>query len=101
MGTASRTSTETRSARNATFRLHIESLRAIDELMAAGRAPSKNALVEDLVLREWRRVAQARRDEARRQSYEEAMRDPLFVADLRDVERAFADADAESARRID
>ncbi len=37
-------------ARNATFSLHAEALRAIDELMAAGRAPSKNALVEGLVL---------------------------------------------------
>jgi hypothetical protein len=87
--------------RNATFSLHPDALRAIDELMAAGRAPSKNALVEGLVLREWRRLAQERRDAARLQAYQEAMHDPLFLADLAEVERAFATADAETARQIE
>jgi hypothetical protein len=88
-------------ARNATFSLHPEALRAIDDLMAAGRAPSKNALVEGLVLREWRRLAQERRDAARLHAYQEAMHDPLFLADLGEVERAFATADAETARLIE
>jgi hypothetical protein len=88
-------------ARNATFSLHPEAIRAIDELVAAGRAPSKNALVEGLVVREWRRLAQERRDAARLRAYQEAMHDPLFLADLAEVEQAFATADAETARLIE
>ena len=88
-------------ARNTTFSLHPEALRAIDDLMAAGRAPSKNALIEELVLRESRRLAHERRDAARQRAYQEAMNDPLFLADLAEVEDAFATADAETARLIE
>lgn len=91
----------TERARNATFSLHPTALRAINELMAADRAPSKNALVEELVLREWRRLMRERRESARRRAYEEAMRDPLFTADLEEIGSAFAPADAESAQRIE
>ena len=87
-------------ARNATFSLHAQVLQAIDELVAGGRAPSKNALIEGLVLREWRRLARERRHADRLRAYQEAMRDPLFVEDLAQVERAFAVADAETARQI-
>jgi hypothetical protein len=97
---ASGTAREPR-ARNATFRLHVEALQAIEELVAAGRAPSKNALVEGLVRQEWRRLAQEQRHVARLRAYREAMDDPLCQADLADVERAFATADAEGARLID
>ncbi|MBI3971664.1 MAG: hypothetical protein HY332_10290 [Chloroflexi bacterium] len=89
------------SARNATFSLHAEALEAIDDLVAAGRAPSKNALIEALVLKERRRLARERRHHERLHAYEEAMRDPMFVRDLKDVESAFATADAETARAIE
>ena len=87
--------------RNATFSLHAEALQAIDGLMAAGRAPSKNALVEGLVLREWRQLERQRRDEARLRAYQEAMLDPLFTADQEEIERDFAAADGETARLIE
>ena len=91
---------ETGPARNATFSLHPAAHRALTDLVAAGRAPSKNALVEELLLREWRKLERERREAARLTAYEEAMRDPLFRADLDDLTRSFA-ADTEGARRLE
>ena len=88
-------------ARNATFSLHPAAHQALTDLVAAGKASSKNALVEDLLLREWRRLERERREAARLTAYEEAMRDPLFKADLDEIGGAFAAADVESARRIE
>lgn len=91
----------TRRARNVTFSLHPEATQAIEELMAAGRAPSKNALIEGLVLREWRRLVRDRRYVERLRAYQEAAADALFVQDQTEIERSFATADAETARMID
>jgi hypothetical protein len=38
--------------RKATFNLHTDVLAELDEVMAQGRAPSKNALVEQALLKE-------------------------------------------------
>jgi hypothetical protein len=92
---------ETGPARNATFSLHPEAHRAINDLMAAGKAASKNALVEELLLREWRKLERERREASRLTAYQEAMRDPLFTTDVSEISAAFAAADAESARRIE
>lgn len=78
--------------RKATFTLPDETLAALSEAVAHGAAPSKNALVQralDRELREWRR-------RMRRVRWEEAMADPQFLKDLREVEEQFRSADSES-----
>src|SRR3712207_4847104 len=88
-------------ARNATFSLHPPALKAIEDLVAAGRAPSKNALVDALVRREWRRVQREHRHAERLRACQEAMGDPLFLRDVEEIEQAFATADAETARLVE
>jgi Arc/MetJ-type ribon-helix-helix transcriptional regulator len=82
--------------KKATFSLHVDVLNAIDRAVAKGAAPSKNALVEQALRRE---IADLQRQE-RQARWEAAMRDPLFLRDLDEVEQAFRTADAETARRI-
>ena len=76
--------------KKATFSLSQGLLAAIDRAIAEGAAPSKNQLVERALareLREWRR-------QERRRLWQEAMEDPLFLKDIRDIEEAFRTADA-------
>lgn len=82
--------------RKATFSLHEDVLAGVDEAMAQGAAPSKNALVERALVKELKEL----RRQALRALYEEAARDPLFLKDIDDVQSAFESADAETARRI-
>ncbi|MCJ7743593.1 MAG: hypothetical protein MUO99_03430 [Dehalococcoidales bacterium] len=82
--------------KKATFNLHTDVLAALDEVMAQGIAPSKNALVEQALLRELKEL----RRQARQALWREAARDPLLHKDMEDVEVAFKSADAETARRI-
>ncbi len=79
-------------AKKATFSLREEVLAAVDEAVARGEAPSKNAFVERALLRE---LSDVRRRERQRR-WEEAARDPLFLRDIAEVEAAFAGADAET-----
>jgi hypothetical protein len=58
--------------------------------------PSKNALVEQALVRELRELAR----QHRQRRWEEAARDPLFLRDLAEIEAAFESADAETARQI-
>jgi hypothetical protein len=81
-------------ARKVTFSLHTDLLTVLDDAMARGVAPSKNAFVERAL---WRALQEVRR-EARRARWEEASRDPLFLSDLAETTAAFASADAESDR---
>ncbi len=83
-------------AKKATFSLSREILEDLDEAVKRGAAPSKNALVERALLKELRELRR-RQD---RQRMEEALKDPLFLRDLEEVEEAFRSADAETARRI-
>jgi hypothetical protein len=83
-------------SRKATFNLPTGLLAELGEAVAKGVAPSKNALVERALARELR---EARRLE-RRARWAEAARDPQFLRELGEIEAAFEDADAESARRI-
>lgn len=85
-----------RIAKKATFSLSVDVLTALDELVARGAAPSKNALVERALARELREL----RRQERRLEWEAASQDPLFLKDLDDVESAFESADAEPARGI-
>lgn len=83
-------------AKKATFSLRREVLTAVDEAVAQGSAPSKNAFVERALVRE---LSELRR-QARQARWQEAARDPLFLKDVAEVEAAFTSADAETAREI-
>ena len=83
--------------KKATFNLHITVLNALDEVMARGVAPSKNALVENALIRE---LKELRRLE-RKTLWLEAAKDGLFLEDIKQVEAHFHYADAETARKID
>ena len=78
--------------KKATFNLHTDVLAALDEIMAQGIVRSKNALVEQALLKE---VKELRRQK-RKALWQEAMKDPLFIKDLEEVEADFRYADAET-----
>jgi hypothetical protein len=84
-------------AKKATFSLSEDVLAALHEAVVQGTAPSKNALVEQALVRELREL----RRQARRAEWEEAARDPLFLRDIEDTGAAFSGADAEIAGRLD
>ena len=83
--------------KKATFNLHTDVLAALDEVMAQGIAPSKNALVERALLKELKEL----RRQARKALWQEAAKDPLFLKDIAEVENDFRYADAETAGNID
>jgi hypothetical protein len=81
--------------RKATFNLHTDVLAEMDEVMAQGRAPSKNALAEQALLKELKEL----RRQARQQLWQEAAKDTLLLKDIKEVETAYRTADAETAQR--
>ena len=83
-------------AKKATFSLPADVLAALDEAVARGAAPSKNAFVQRALARELKEL----RRRARQSLWEEASRDPLFLKDVEEIEGAFKSADAETARQI-
>ena len=83
--------------KKATFNLHTDVLDALDEIMAQGIVPSKNALVEQALIKE---VKDLRRQE-RKALWQEAVKDPLFLRDIEKVEEDFQYSDAETAGRMD
>ena len=70
-------------------------LQALYEAVAAGAAPSKNALVKQAL----RARLTELRHEMEQRRWQEAASDPVFMKDLADVEREFEGADAEAARQ--
>ncbi len=82
--------------KKATFSLHSDVLAALDEIMALGTVPSKNALVEQALLKEIKEL----RRQARLTQWKEGAKDKLLLKDIEDIEAAFGTADAETARRI-
>lgn len=82
--------------KKATFNLPEEVLVGLDEAMAAGAAPSKNALVETALIKELNEV----RRRIKKALWQKAVKDTLFLKDMKDVESDFGTADAETARRI-
>ena len=83
--------------KKATFNLHTDVLAALDEVMAQGVAPSKNALVEQALLKELKEL----RRQARKSLWQEAAKDPLFMKDIEEVEADFRYADAETVGSMD
>jgi hypothetical protein len=84
-------------SRKATFNLHVDILEALDEVMSHGAAPSKNALVEQALLKELKDLKR----QARRTLWQKAAKDPLFVRDIKEIEDDFRYADAETDGSID
>jgi hypothetical protein len=78
-------------AKKATFSLQADVLAGLDEAIASGSAPSKNAFVERALRNELREL----RRELRRAQWEEASRDPLFLRDIAETAAAFESADSE------
>jgi cytochrome c553 len=64
--------------------------------MAQRLVPSKNALVEQALLKELKELHR----QTRRTQWQEGAKDTLLLKDIEDVEAAFRTADAETARRI-
>lgn len=82
--------------KKATFNLHPEVLDALDEAMSHGAASSKNALVEQALIKELKEL----RKRERQAQWNKAMKDPLLLKDIEDVEDNFKYADAETSRRV-
>ncbi len=82
--------------KKSTFFLSEDLLAEIKEIVPLKGLRSQNALVEE-ALRDY--IARVRQENLRKQ-YLEASRDPQFLADIDEVEKAFEHADAETARMI-
>jgi hypothetical protein len=82
--------------KKATFSLRTDILAELDEVMSKGIASSKNALVEQALLKE---LKELRRLE-RKRIWQEGAKDTLLLKDIKDVETAFHIADAETPQRI-
>ncbi|MFC1947575.1 hypothetical protein ACFLXY_06630 [Chloroflexota bacterium] len=82
--------------KKATFNLHTDVLAAIDEIMATGIVPSKNALVEQALIKELNEL----KKQSRKKRWQEGAEDPLLIKDIEDTDKSFYYADAETARRI-
>ena len=78
--------------KKATFNLHTDILTELDEMMTQGIASSKNALVEQAI----RKELNERKRQARKQFWQEAAKDPLFIKDVAQVEYDFRAADGET-----
>ena len=77
--------------------MHTGVLAALDEAMAQGVEPSKNALVEQALLKELKEL----RRQVRKALWQEAAKDPLFMKDIEEVEADFRYADAEAMGSMD
>jgi hypothetical protein len=82
--------------KKATFNLHTDVLAALDEIMNLGIVPSKNALVEQALIKELKELQR----QTRLRLWQEGAKDALLLKDVEDVENAFRIADAETAKRI-
>lgn len=82
--------------KKATFNLHPEVLEALDEAMTRGAAPSKNALVEQALIKELKEL----RRKDREALWKEGAKDPLLLKDIEEVEDDFRHADGETGGRI-
>lgn len=82
--------------KKATFLLKLELLAEVKAIVREGPYRSINAFVEQALSELVQRIQRERR----RQAFEEAGRDPLFLADLKEVGGAFEKADEESLKAL-
>ena len=79
-----------------TFSLSASLIRALDQMVAARFAPSKNALVERALLNELRQFHRQQRAAA----WKAAAKDPKFMREIAELEEEFRSADQETLRRV-
>lgn len=82
--------------KKATFNLPVDLLESLDEIMASGMVSSKNALVEQALIKELNEL----KKQSRKKQWQEGAKDPLLIRDIEDIDSSFYSADAETARRI-
>ncbi len=80
-----------------TFNLHPTVLAELDKVTADGIAPSKNAFVEQALIKELKEIKR----QARKARWQEASKDPALLKDISDTETAFHSADNETAGKLD
>ncbi len=83
-------------AQKRTFSLHDGLIRALDQMVAEGFAPSKNALVERAIRQQFQEFRRTRRA----QRWKEAARDPEFLKEIAEIDAQFWRADQETLRQI-
>ena len=83
-----------------TFRLQRPCVEALEQLVKAGRAETQTALLEMLIAREMARYEMEREEQDLERAWSIAMESSEYVAEMKQIESEFADADAESARTI-
>lgn len=88
-------------AKRITFRLHEPTIDGMDALIRSGMASSRNALIEVLVEQALRGLRRREREAQSQKIYARAFQDALYAKEQEEVSRAFAAADAETARRLD
>ena len=88
-------------AKRVTFRLRRTTVEALDTLVRSGLAPSRNALIEALVSQAVRAFRRREREVEAEKLYTRAFADASYVAEQDEILRAFAVADAETAKTID
>jgi hypothetical protein len=77
--------------KKATFNLSTEVIEALDEAMSRGAAPSKNALVQDAIIKELKEL----KKQDNQDKWQRASKDPLFVRDIERLEADFRHVDAD------
>ena len=86
-----------KTARKVTFSLDASLVEQVQKLVQRGDAKSQTEFVEEALRA---KLKQIEREEWER-SLEEASKDPMYLADIEEVERDFMYADAEAARMIE
>jgi hypothetical protein len=81
--------------KKATFSLHADVLAELDQVMAQGKAASKNALVEQALIKELNEL----RRQTRKNLWQEGSKDQLLLNDIAQVEADFKYADSETTER--
>jgi Arc/MetJ-type ribon-helix-helix transcriptional regulator len=79
-----------------TYSLPADIVSAVRSVVREGAAPSYSAFVEGAL----REAVHAARERLLAAEFDEAAADPLFLADIEEVERDFAAADADAARLL-
>jgi len=81
--------------KKATFNLHPDVLAELDRVATQGIVPSKNALVEQAIIKELKELNRL----ARKKQWQEGAKDPALLHDINDVADAFRYADQETEER--
>lgn len=79
-----------------TYSLPQELIDEVRAVVREGAAPSYSAFVEDAL----REAVRREREKLIAEEFEQAAKDPQFIADINEVEKDFEHADAESTKLI-